>query len=569
MPRRRISKHDVDQMRKLNIFDLSGGECHSKDPDSIADNQLQQAINVEYDNVSGALKLVDGFDVVIDMPFVAKHLFYAAIFGKILACDANGTLYVADAATRATTLVGQLNGTVPYWCSYNGKIYIASGGVLQQYDGTALSNVAQVYTYTAWQNNHAYTAGTCIINASDPSVYYECTTGGTSGSTAPAWGATTTDGTAIWARKSFDLTADIVFEQNGRLVIARVGDDYLYFSGIRNASNWQFDTNEMNALRLGVNRADDCDITAIGLLSKDIIVFKSNSSRTKNAIYHISGYYPDWTCQPLNFTFDAANKYCVLPVNNELYFMSTQGLMALHTVVEYGDIQQTPPGAAVNSKLNVDRAAARLWLMPHKNQLWCKCANDYYLWIMHYANPNMAFTRRKLMAYQAEAATTDGTNSYFAIGYKLYKLSPDVTREEGDWAIIGGPNETDDIVSSAQDVVQSFDIVADVIPKRYTSYGQMLVKRVKYVPQQGTSGQGSVSIGHYSMPINASIAGLTIDQATEIIDMATEFIDSGDLDQFDNIDQTNFIVDYIEPHIQFTSGGFGMRGLLIEYAEVD
>ena len=309
MPRRRIPKHDADQMRKLNLFDLSGGECHSKDPDSIADNQLQQAINVEYDNVSGSLKLVDGFDVVIDMPFVTKHLFYAAIFGKILASDATGALYVADTATRATILVGQLNGTAPYWCSYNGKIYIASGGVLQQYDGTTLSNVAQVYTYTAWQNNHSYTAGTCIINASDPSVYYECTTAGTSGSTAPTWGATTTDGTAVWARKSFDLTADIVLEQNGRLVIARLGDDYLYFSGIRNASNWQFDTNEMNALRLGVNRADDCDITGIGLLSKDIIVFKSNASRTKNAIYHISGYYPDWTCQPLNFTFDAANKY--------------------------------------------------------------------------------------------------------------------------------------------------------------------------------------------------------------------------------------------------------------------
>jgi len=125
---------------------------------------------------------------------------YCSVVPPTLAASEPGT--VSNGVFTAGTIIdgrASLDGA-PVWFRH-----WASNGTTGLVDGT-------VGMFTSWLAETAYTLGKIVAPASPNGRYYQCTTAGTTGSSAPTWptslGGTVTDGDAVWTdigTKPYDM----------------------------------------------------------------------------------------------------------------------------------------------------------------------------------------------------------------------------------------------------------------------------------------------------------------------------------------------------------------------------
>jgi len=368
--------HKHENVSKINFSDLSGGINLSKNPEAIADNDLQEAENFEYNYLNGQLVTVPGLVSAFAASGTITSMFYFPINNTYIYTTATGIF--STNLTTASSIGILTGGEIPMYELFNDKVMIASGGNLQIWNGTVLT--------------------TCAI--ANPIA---------SGSVVPY----------------------ILKERDGRLVVIDKAHDYLFYSGVGDETNWTFDDIDSNAKYIEVGYQDGCYITGATFLSTDIIIHKNNDEGTKQRIFKLTNEYPDWLVTMVSETESSVNRFSTVAAMNDAYFFSIGGFKSLSTVTDYGAIKLADAGKKLNSYLikNFVATDVRLYHVPLKNQIWVKKQNDYYFYIYHYATG--AFTRRKLYTGQLNGVVCVNNDVYCAIGSKILKMDDSTYSEDG------------------------------------------------------------------------------------------------------------------------------------------
>jgi len=362
-------------MQNLFIDDFSGGLNLAAPEENIANNEFSELTNFEYNPVNGGLKTADGLLNVYTSAQTIDSLFYDEVNDKFVYHNTELN-YVFNTDLTDTAFVGILSGLdAPMYCKFGDEVAIASGGVLQIYDGTSLTDVEYLDTVSELGGN---------------------------------------------------LIATIVTERAGRLVIANNQTDILYYSGIGDPYSWNFaGETQDDAKWLQVGYKDGGYIVGIVPLSSDLLVFKSNGK-----VFRVINEYPDWVVVELSRNSDCVNKFSCIQVMNDAYFLGPAGgLKAVSTVQEYGAMNQWDAGYKINPVLlgEVDINAS-LYYIPLRKQVWIVYNNTGYVYL--WSTLTKAFTKR-MMVSRPTGIVNDQGYVYISRDTNIFRISPDTNKDNG------------------------------------------------------------------------------------------------------------------------------------------
>jgi hypothetical protein len=344
-----------------------GGLCLIANPESIPDNYVCQMDNWEYGTLLNQPQVCPGvvtqFDVVSDV----DTMFYDAVHG-IWLISSGVNLYSSNLTTK--TLLGTLTGTYkPIYALYDTIILIASGGLIQKWDGTTLSTVA-----------------------GSPISHY-------------------------------------VAHNNGRVESIDINSDKKSYSGIGDYTNWtNVPTDISSAQFVNVGYKDASKIACTIKLATDSIVIKTSGS-----VYRITNEndFANVGCYPAAQRTGAYNHYSGLALMNKAFFIGNEGFNSFSTVTDYGGVKvdDPSPGYMINGWYvqNVDDNA-RVWHVPSRKQVWCKTALSNEILIYHYGIN--AWTKRQFK-YPIRDVCSVGMDVYIAYGTKIGKLDDKVSTDDG------------------------------------------------------------------------------------------------------------------------------------------
>ncbi len=213
-----------------------------------------------------------------------------------------------------------------------------------------------------------------------------------------------------------------VFVKSGRVGVVTDGNTII-FSGVGDCEQWTNDPNDdSTAQYLEVGYKDGMNIAAVVPLSRDLIVFKSPANEPdKGTIFRITGDYPDWTVIEVAHNIGTFSRKSVQAVGNDVYFATVSGLASLSAVTSYGEIQAQWPDRKVSAALTrILSADAELWNIPVKQQLWLKAhKGTKEIWVYDYRAGIWT-----TYEFPGEVKYADGSSDavYLIIGTSIYEL---------------------------------------------------------------------------------------------------------------------------------------------------
>ena len=169
-----------------------------------------------------------------------------------------------------------------------------------------------------------------------------------------------------------------------------VDGDRLIFSAVGDSLDWdawKSGSTASDAQYIEIGYKDGLEIASVEPMLQDLIVFKSEYwSKSEGKIYRISGNYPDWTVSQITATEGTYSPETVRVCGNDIYYLTQGGLKRLSTVVEYGEVKTSQPDRKVNAELITELTpTARMWHIPHKSQLWIQASSrNARIWIYDY-----------------------------------------------------------------------------------------------------------------------------------------------------------------------------------------
>ena len=353
--------------------DFSGGLNLSKPAEALDKNEMQLCENFEYDQATGALKLRSGLVLMATLPSPISNIVPVAGADTVLIrCSDNKvyklTNYSLSSSIGTITGSGDLSA-VPW--GDGDELVMCAGAKLYYYDGSAVSIVAD----------------------------------------SPA-------------------RCDFCFVRAGRVGVVNESDDSLYFSGVGDCTNWQFESNgtedvwtDADAISLQVGYKDGCDLVAVAPLTNDIIVFKRPAGQPgMGRIYRVTNNYPDWEVSDHSRGSSAWNHRSVATTTNDLLFLTAEGAASLGTVSDYGDIKMSWAGAKVNPRLAKEiGSACRMWKMAANSQMWVRTKASETVWVYSYGIGDGAWTTFKFPGSVTDACCI-GSYRYVAIGSQVFRM---------------------------------------------------------------------------------------------------------------------------------------------------
>jgi len=460
--------------RIVHFTDFSGGLNHTLPPEALAENECVVLLNWEYDFSSGVLKTRDGTKKLASLGSNIDQLFYAKNLDLLLV--SSGTKLYKYNFDGTFTELGNLSGDkIPVFVEWGNKVLIASGGNLQSTNGSALTTI----------------------------------------DTSPV--------------------CDYVNVQYGRVIVSKQGDDYLYWSGIGDETNWNFEGTDSDAIKLEVGYKDGGNIIAVKMLSKDVIVFKDN-----RRIYRVVGVYPNWAVYQVSEDSGLLSRLAAVEVGNLIIFMDRGGMRSLNTVFEYGDIKVRDIGEKVNRWLKeFTPEAVRIWHVKPKGQAWVRIKNSEFVYVFHYYNG--AWTAFKFPK-KCCAVTWIENTVYLALENELYRMDSTLTDDDGE------------------------DIQARLITKRIHPSRQFLLKKGKMFYQ-------GISLGTMNLKINKLNKNLDLMPSGDIAyydDDIAYYDDDPVCQQESSLVQfkCNHRIPYLQPELTVQSGSIKLLGLILEVVEV-
>ena len=373
--------HSNSQRVVYPSFD--GGLNLSVPPETLARNELKEAVNVEFSPSTGAMTVRGGlvwygrFDSEVDcvLPVAGKRGFLARRKGK------KTMQYFKWNNIRSVngSLTGSGELSIVAWAN---EYLIASGGKLQKFSEEVVPTLETI--------------------SGSPS---EC---------------------------------KYVFVRNGRVGVVshEDGDDVLRFSGVGECDQWDDDVQSDNpALFIDIGYKDGMNIDAVVPLSRDLIIFKSPEDEPdKGTIFRLTGDYPDWAVLEAAHNTGTFGQKSVQAVGNDVFYITVSGVASLSSVSSYGDIKSQWPDRKVSPALTPQiEGTAELWNVPVKQQLWVLPAkNAREIWVLDYTRgiwTTFQFPKTLIHATGVDNAL------YVFMGRDLYRVedgySVDDIRDEG------------------------------------------------------------------------------------------------------------------------------------------
>jgi hypothetical protein len=364
-------------MAELSIMNSQGfpyGINWSRPPESIADTELVQAENCEYDEADGSLKTVQGITAKIDMGTSVDTLFYD---------NRNACYYFTCGAYIYKTVdmiayakLGQITGTrKPVFTMYGGVCLIASGGQLQSITG----------------------------------------------------------GNTVSTIQDSPTRCDFVTVRSGRVLVYAGDSDALRYSAIGDHTSWkQVASDSSSGQSINVGYKDPGNIIAVDFLSKAIMVYKEGGRA-----YKIVGepQDSDYAVEPVSQTAYCGSQRATVSVDSKSYYLGMAGMMSFQPTSAYGDVQPFEEGLNVNAWIasNIDENC-EMWRLPNKKQIWLKTQNDNRIYIYHYIpryqDSRGAFTVRT-MSHTLNDVCCVGPRVYVAYGNKIGVLDSSVDTDDG------------------------------------------------------------------------------------------------------------------------------------------
>lgn len=344
--------------------------------ESLAKNELKEALNIEFSSINGAMKVRGGlvwsgrFDEEIDfvVPVKGRKGFLARQAGtrKLYYFKWNNIWPVQG------ELTGDGDLSIAAWGDYD--FIIASGGKLQRFSDEVIPKIETL--------------------ESSPD---ECR---------------------------------LVFVRNGRVGVVN-GDDTITFSYVGDCEQWDNDPDdESTGQFIEIGYKDGMNINAVVPLSRDLIIFKSPKDELdKGIIWRLSGDFPEWVALEVAHNTGTFSQRTVQSVGNDVFYISPSGLASLSSVTAYGEVKSSWPDRKVSNALIRSLCdTSQLWDIPVKQQLWILPDNhNCDIWVLDYTRgiwTKFSFPKSPIFA------TGVGVEEFLFMGRDIYELNDGYAQDE-------------------------------------------------------------------------------------------------------------------------------------------
>lgn len=369
------SKH---QQNIVTYGDFTGGLNTTTVPDMIADNQMAECVNMEFNSTTGALQTCCGTALVFQAPenITIDRLFYDVINNVFLFTDKNTKIVYKSCLVdvNGTSIydrekVGVLTGDrTPTAVMWDNGLIIASGGRLQYWNGTTLSTVVNTFENEMDVYKWELIGATLPSNktASDFSFKTKYTK----------------DQSYVRYKGNYYLCKEThesisgepykchgVFVKNGRIY---VWCDYrLFCSCIGDMHGWydvSGDDSTSKWIDIGYKEGENeqAYIAGICVLSSDIIIIKNDGK-----IYRLSGDYPNWSLKEIARNITCLNSRCFTAVQDGVFIVGREGMFLLQTTIDYGDVRPVNVASGILSLMStLSFETSWVKFLPALNQIW-------------------------------------------------------------------------------------------------------------------------------------------------------------------------------------------------------
>ena len=346
----------------------------SKNPEAIADGELVQAEQCEYDHADGSLRTVPGITIKMDLGASVDTLFWDNRH-KAFYFSSGTALYKTTDFTSFTALGSLAGASRPVYCMYGDTCLIASGGKLQSISG----------------------GSTLSTLAGSPAVNHYVTS------------------------------------RIGRVISYALNSDQLNYSAIGDYTAWTNIANDSSSAQfVNIGYKDPGNIVSIDFLSKVIMVYKEGGRA-----YKIVGEPQDgsYSLEPVSQTASCLSLNGTVSVDDKSYYIGQAGFMSFQPVNTYGNVAPFEEGLNINAwaAKNID-SNCQVWHVQPKKQIWIKTQNDKRIYIYHYiprySDGRGAFTARQFTNQINDVCSVGGT-VYLACGNKIGVLDSSVDTDDG------------------------------------------------------------------------------------------------------------------------------------------
>lgn len=358
---------------QLYYGDFSGGLNLALPPDALEVNEMQKAVNFEYDLSTGAPRLRAGLVLMATMQEKVRNILTVAGQSSILIRTISNKMYrLTDYSLSGVIGTLEGDGEISYapW-GESDELIMCAGGKLFFYNGETVD----------------------IVTESLP-------------------------------------VNDQVYVKAGRVGCIHKGSDEITYSGVGDAHNWKLESSlgdtwtDADAVSLQVGYKDGCDMTCVAPLTTDLMVFKSPAGQPgMGRIYRVTGNYPDWVVLDHSSDSSACTHGSTATTNNDLLFITKEGIASLRTVTDYGDIKMQWAGAKVNPRIakEMDVNNCMMWKMPSASQIWVRTKPTSRVWVLSYGIEKGAWTTFEFPEMLADACSV-GSDRYVAIGTQIFRM---------------------------------------------------------------------------------------------------------------------------------------------------
>ena len=366
---------------ELVIFsDFSGGLNFARPPESIAENEMQEAVNFEFAPDTGMLRVRGGLALVHSFDSMVSDIMPIAGTSAVLVRAGNKVYRLTDHMGSATAdHINSVDGTKPVsyelWADGH-QMIMTFGGSLFIYDGMNLNKV------------ETQDAPTMV---------------------------------------------ETLFTRNGRVIVAETGRDKIRYSGIGDPTKWVEGNNAADAVGIDIGYKDGCNMKGITTMAGELIVFKCPDGQPEHGrIYRLQGDFPNWKVIPHSKGASAWNPQSIVNVGNDTLFLTREGLANLTTATEFGDYRLGWAGSKVNPRLaRLLGDNCRIWPLPIRGQIWVTVdGRNNEIWNYHYQVGQGAWTIFSFPG-SVRAVCASGGHVYIAIENSVYRMDENFASDGG------------------------------------------------------------------------------------------------------------------------------------------